>query len=112
MSSRSKARIAYEKKQRRRGVAIAALSSLFVFATLYFVVPKAPGWDKVRNSFFNTEILVSTFPSLLKAFLLDIAIFMWSLPAIALLGLLIALARDQKTPAMFPLIFFVACRLF
>lgn len=40
---------------------------------------------------------------MLKAFLLDIAIFLWSLPAIAILGLLIALGRDQKSPAMFPL---------
>jgi polar amino acid transport system permease protein len=103
MTNRSEARVAYEKKQQRKGVAIAALSSLVFLAALYFLVPKAPGWDKVQSSFFDGEILVSTFPSLLKAFTLDIAIFLWSLPAIAALGLLLALARDQKSPAMFPL---------
>jgi len=103
MNNRSAARIAFEQKQKRKGVAIATLSTLIVVAALLFFVPKAPGWEKVQSSFFNGDILVSTFPSLLKAFLLDIAIFLWSLPAIAILGLLIALARDQKSPAMFPL---------
>ncbi len=102
MTKQSLARLAFEKKQKRKGVAIAALSSIAVFCSLILLVPKAPGWDKVRNSFFNVDILVSTFPSLLNAFLIDIAIFLWSLPAIAILGLLVALSRDQKSPAMFP----------
>lgn len=103
MNNRSAARIAYEAKQKRKGVAIATLSSLFVIVALFVFVPKAPGWEKVQSSFFNADILLSTFPSLLEAFVLDIAIFLWSLPAIAILGLLIALSRDQKSPAMFPL---------
>lgn len=103
MKSRSAARVAYEQKQKRKGVAIATLSTLLVLLALTVSIPRAPGWEKVKSSFFNGEILVSTFPSLLKAFTLDIAIFLWSLPAIAILGLLIALCRDQKTPVMFPL---------
>jgi len=103
IKARSADRIAFEQKQKRKGVAIAALSSLIVLVALFVLVPLAPGWEKVRASFFDGDILVSTFPSLLEAFLLDIAIFLWSLPAIALLGLIVALARDQKSPAMFPL---------
>lgn len=101
--NRSAERLAYDASQKRKGVAIAALSSLIVIFALVVLVPRAPGWEKVQSSFFDGEILLSTFPSLLKAFLLDIAIFLWSLPAIAVLGLLIAMARDQKSPAMFPL---------
>ncbi|MBX2886055.1 MAG: amino acid ABC transporter permease [Granulosicoccus sp.] len=103
MNNRSAARVAYEQKQKRKGLLIATLSTALVFITAVILIPTAPGWEKVRNSFFNGEILLSTLPSLLNAFVLDIAIFLWSLPAIALLGLLIALARDQKSPAMFPL---------
>ncbi|MDB4224242.1 amino acid ABC transporter permease [Granulosicoccus sp.] len=103
MKNRSASRVAFEAKQKRKGVAIATLSSVFVVVTLIVLVPLAPGWEKVQSSFFNTQILISTFPSLLEAFLLDIAIFLWSLPAIGILGLLIALSRDQKSPAMFPL---------
>lgn len=103
MTTRSAARIAFDKKQKRKGLAVATLSSLLALMTVVVLVPKAPGWEKVRNSFFNGEILLSTLPSLLNAFLLDVAIFLWSLPVIALLSLLIVLARDQKSPAMFPL---------
>lgn len=103
MKNRSASRVAFEAKQKRKGVAIATLSSVFVVVTLIVLVPLAPGWEKVQSSFFNAQILISTFPSLLEAFLLDIAIFLWSLPAIGILGLLIALSRDQKSPAMFPL---------
>jgi len=103
MKNRSADRVAFERKQKRKGVAIATLSSIVFLLVLVVLVPKAPGWQKVKSSFFDGEILVATFPSLLEAFLLDVAIFLWSLPAIALIGLLIALARDQKSPAMFPL---------
>ncbi len=103
MQARSDERQQYERRQQRKGFAIAAASSLAVVVALIYFVPKTPGWQKVRASFFNGEILLSTFPSLLKAFLLDIAIFMWSLPAIAIIGLLIALCRDQRSAVMFPL---------
>lgn len=62
-----------------------------------------PGWEAVKKSFFNWEILVKTFPKLLKAFLWDIAIFLWCAPLIAILGMIIALCRDARAPALFPL---------
>jgi len=67
------------------------------------LIPLAPGWEAVRKSFFDGAILAQTFPGLLQAFLLDIAIFLWCAPAIAILGLVIALFRDARSPALFPL---------
>jgi polar amino acid transport system permease protein len=40
--------------------------------------------------------------------MLDVAIFLWCAPLIALLGLLIALCRDVRAPALFPLRMFGA----
>lgn len=98
----------YEAQQRRRSLVIAATSTITVLAALYFLVPLAPGWSKVQQSFFNGEVLVETFPKLLEAFRINVMIFAWSAPAIAILGLLIALARDAKSPALFPLRIFGA----
>jgi polar amino acid transport system permease protein len=53
-------------------------------------------------------VLSKTFPKLLNAFTVNIMIFAWSAPAIAVLGLMIALARDAKSPALFPLRIFGA----
>ena len=103
MSTPLTRREAYEARQRRRGFLVAALSTVGVVGLLVVLIPMAPGWTRVRQSFFDTEILVKTFPSLLEAFLLDVAIFLWSAPLIAALGLAIALSRDTRAASLFPL---------
>ena len=98
----------YEQKQRRRSILVAALSTIFVVVAIVIFVPMTPGWEKVQKSFFNGVVLSKTFPKLLNAFTVNVMIFAWSAPAIAVLGLMIALARDAKSPALFPLRIFGA----
>ncbi len=92
-----------EIRLRRRSTLVASVSTISVFLAIYILVPMTPGWEKVQLSFFNWEIFQKTFPTLLNAFLLDIAIFAWSAPLIAIWGLVLALARDARSPALFPL---------
>ncbi|WP_420327928.1 amino acid ABC transporter permease [Mameliella sp.] len=92
----------FETRQRRRANLIAAGSTLAVVLAIVLLVPLAPGWDRVQRSFFNGEVFAKTFPGLLEAFLLDIAIFAWCAPLIAALGLAVAIARDLRTPALYP----------
>ena len=92
-----------EARQRRKGVIVAALSTAIVVVALVILIPLAPGWEKVRAAFFNGEILVETFPRLLEAFLVDIAVFLWCAPLIAIWGLVIALCRDARSPSLYPL---------
>ncbi|MGJ8603066.1 MAG: amino acid ABC transporter permease [Marivita sp.] len=98
----------YEAAQRRRAAMIAATSTVLVVAAIVILVPMTPGWEKVQRSFFNLDTLVQTFPKLVEAFKINVMIFAWSAPAIAILGLLIALARDTTSPALFPLRIFGA----
>ena len=98
----------YEQKQRLKSLVIAAASTIFVIAAIVIIVPLTPGWQKVQKSFFDGTVLAKTFPKLLDAFMVNVMIFAWSAPAIAILGLLIALARDAKSPALFPLRIFGA----
>ena len=98
----------YEQKQRLKSLVIAAASTIFVIAAIVIIVPLTPGWQKVQKSFFDGDVLAKTFPKLLDAFMVNVMIFAWSAPAIAILGLLIALARDAKSPALFPLRIFGA----
>ncbi len=96
-------RQAYEARVKRRSTTIAAGSTLAVIVATLILVPLAPGWPAVKKSFFNAEVFADTFPGLLNAFLLDVAIFAWSAPLIFVLGLLVALARDVRAPAAYPL---------
>ena len=77
-------RAEYERTKKRRSLMIAAASTIAVILALVLLVPLAPGWEAVKKSFFNGEIFARTFPVLLKAFLIDVAIFAWCAPAIAI----------------------------
>lgn len=101
-------REAYARRVRQRSLGIAAASTTAVITAIVLLVPLAPGWDAVRRSFFSREIFVETFPKLFRTFLLDVAIFLWCAPLIALVALGIALCRDLRSPALYPLRLFGA----
>ena len=96
-------RAAYEQARKRRSIAVATVSSLIVVAAIVLLVPQMPRWDRVRQSFFNGERFRDSFPRLLDAFILDVKIFSWSAPLILILAMLVAMARNSRSPALFPL---------
>ncbi len=96
-------REAYERAKRKRSTIIATTSTVIVLTAVIVLVPRAPGWENVRRSFFNGDIFWDSFPGLLEAFWLDIQIMLWSTPLILAVALLIALARGARSPALFPL---------
>ena len=93
----------YEAERRRRSLAVAAASTAVVVLALIVLVPLAPGWEKVQKSFFNGAVLAKSFQRLLDAFKVNMMIFAWSAPSIAILGLMIALARGVRAPTLFQL---------
>lgn len=93
----------YEARLRRRSILIAGGSSAAILLAVIVLVPMAPGWAAVKKSFFNADVFAKTFPGLLNAFLMDVVIFAWCAPLIAVLGLAIALCRDVRNPILFPL---------
>ena len=96
-------RAAYERARKRRSTVVATVSSLAVATAIVVLVPKMPRWDRVHESFFNGERFADSLPRLLDAFVLDIKIFAWSMPAIGALALLIAVTRNSRSAALFPL---------
>jgi polar amino acid transport system permease protein len=98
----------FERGQRRRSIAIAATSTIVVIAAVVILVPKTPGWYKVRRSFFDGEVFGETFPLLLEAFVKNLQIFAWCTPVILVWGMVIAICRNVRTPALFPLRLFAA----
>jgi polar amino acid transport system permease protein len=98
----------YDRRQRRRSVAVAAASTVAVLVALIVLVPLTPGWDDVRRSFFDGEVFRDSFPELVDAFWLDVRIFAWSAPSVLIVGTLIALCRNVRSPVLFPLRLFGA----
>jgi polar amino acid transport system permease protein len=67
------------------------------------LIVTSPGWPLVRDSFFDPEVFSDTFPDILEAFWLDVRVFVVVEIAVLILGLVVALVRLARPPAMFPL---------
>lgn len=103
MNDSASRRALHERARRRRGLLVAALSSLVLVGTVVLLVPRMPRWDRVRTSFFNGERFGDSFPRLVGAFWLDVRIFLWSVPFILAVAMLVAVTRNSRSPVLFPL---------
>ena len=102
-SDRRQEREAAKRRRHRRGQAIAALSSLVVLGGLAALILTSPGWPTVRETFFDWEVFKDSFPDVLRAFWLDVKVFLIVEVAVLAVGLLVALVRIARSPAFFPL---------
>ena len=102
-SDRRLEREAAKRRRHRRGQAIAALSSLIVLGGLATLILTSPGWPEVQETFFNWSVFKDSFPDVAKAFWLDVKIFVVAELAILVVGLVVAMVRIARSPAMFPL---------
>ena len=74
-----------------------------MLGTAAVVVLTSPGWDVVREQFFDWDEFSDTFPDIAKAFWLDVRVFCIVEVVVLILGLVVALLRTVKAPALFPL---------
>ena len=95
-------REAVRRQRARRGATIAAVSTIVVLGGLTALIVTSPGWDEVQRTFFSPEDFAEVFPDVLKAFWLDIRVFMVVEVVVLVLGLVVAIARLAKAPALFP----------
>jgi len=98
----------YLRRQRRQAAAVAALSTALVVGLVVWLVPKASGWPRVRRSFFDGDAFREAFPELIDYLWVDVKLFLWCAPSILVWGLVIAMCRGSRTPALFPLRLFGA----
>jgi len=96
-------RAAAARQRSRRGLLIATVSTVVVVGGLVALLVTSPGWDNVRDTFFDREAFTAAFPDVLKGFWLDVKIFIVVEIAVLILGLLVALVRTTSAPALFPL---------
>jgi len=96
-------RQARRRKKAWRDAVVGMLSLLVFVVVLVVLVGNTPGWPVVQETFFNVDEFVATFPGLLKAFWLNVRIFLVAEPLILILGLLVALARQLRAPIFLPI---------
>jgi len=102
-SERRLAREAARRARTRRQAAIAAASTVLVLGLIVTAVVTSEGWPNVRETFFSPSDFADAFPDVLDGFWLDVRLFVIIEIAVLALGLVIALARLSRNPALFPL---------
>jgi polar amino acid transport system permease protein len=103
VASRRAVREAARQRRGRRGAAISAVSTVVVIGGLAAIIVTSPGWESVKQLFFSWEDFKRAFPAVLEGFWLDVKLFVIVEVVVLALGLLVALCRTSRTPALFPL---------
>jgi polar amino acid transport system permease protein len=102
-SERRAVREAARRHGARRGALVSAGSSVVIIGGLAALVLTSPGWPDVRASFFSASDFADSFPAVLSGFWLDVRMFLVIELAVLIVGLVVALVRTSRAPALFPL---------
>ncbi|WP_228122446.1 amino acid ABC transporter permease [Saccharothrix syringae] len=103
ISELQRERLAYRRSRARRSTLVALISTA-VFAVLAWVtVTGAPGWPRVRRSFFDPEIAWRSLPAVLEGLWLNLRVLVVCGAAILVLALGVAALRTLRGPVWFPL---------
>ena len=92
----------------RRAVLVSAASTIVFFVVLGTILVLSPGFDEVRDTFFDWHAMKESFlgtdisPSIWSAFLLNVKMFLIAEPLILMLALVIAVVRQIPGPVFFP----------
>jgi polar amino acid transport system permease protein len=93
-----------------RGFLISTTSTIVFFVAITLIVAAAPGFDAVRESFFNWDAMKESFrgvpeqgiPGIGQAFLVNIRIFVIAEVLILIFALIVAVVRSLPGPVFFP----------
>jgi len=96
-------RVVYRQSRARRSTLVALLSTVVFAGVVLVAVSSAPGWPRVRDSFFNLRIGWDSLPALLSGLWLNIRVLIVCQILVLILGLTLAALRTLRGPVWFPL---------
>ncbi len=96
-------RAAALRERGKRNGRLALVSTVVAFGVLALVIVSAPGWPAVKETFFNGADFRESAPDVLRAFMLNVKIFLIAEPLILVVALVVALMRGLRGPLFLPL---------
>jgi polar amino acid transport system permease protein len=97
------ARRVTRRRQSTRSVLVALASTVVFVGVAGFALVSSPGWATVRESFFNLDIAIASFPAILAGLWVNIQVLIVAAIAVAIFGTLLAVIRSLRGPVFFPL---------
>lgn len=101
-SERARAREAFRRAQHRRALLVAAVATALVCVAVALVVTNAPGWDRARQAFFSPERAWEVLPDVAAGLWLNLRVWVVASVVGLAVGLLLAVVRTSRLPALFP----------
>ncbi|GIF39960.1 amino acid ABC transporter permease [Actinoplanes xinjiangensis] len=101
-SIRQQERIAYRRGRAVRSVLLAAASTAVVGVGLAVGITGAPGWERVKESFFDLDTAQKYLPQILEGLWLNLKLLVVCATLALALGLLVAVLRTLRGPVFFP----------
>lgn len=101
-SRRELERRAVRRARARRDILVATVALVVVLGALVIGITSAPGWDRVRETFFNWDEAKASFPQVIKGFGKNVVVFLVAEPCILVVGAGVAVIRSTVSPVMLP----------
>jgi polar amino acid transport system permease protein len=86
----------------RRGFLIAIVSTVAVFGLLGYVIVSSSGWPRVQQAFFDPATFEASWPRVVRAFWVNVQLFLLAEVLVLVLGLVIAVLRSLPGAALAP----------
>ena len=102
-SPRELERIRIRKLIARKRIFVASISSIIVLGALVAAVIYSPGWNVVKETFFDLSYGLSVLHLVVRGLIVNIELTIIASLFIAVLSLVLALARTSKSPALTPI---------
>ena len=96
-------RRAFRRRRGRRAVAAAVVSTIVVVGVLALLLVNAPGWPRLRSTFFDIGYGWQVLPEIAAGLWLNLRLMVVCEVVILILALGIALIRSLRGPVFFPL---------
>ena len=96
-------REAWRRASARRRTLVAAASTVVVLTLLGWLIVSSPGWDRVRETFFDLDEARAAAPEIIDGFWLNIRMFCVAEVFILLMALAVAIIRVVPSPGLAPL---------
>jgi len=87
----------------RRSTLVALISTIVFGLVLALLISGAPGFARVRESFFNRHYAVKALPTVLEGLWLNVRVMIVAEILVLIFGLAIALARTSKKEVLYPI---------
>ncbi len=95
-------RRAFRARASRRSVLVALGSTVVFAAVVAFSLVNSPGWDIVRQTFFDFHIGAKAFPRIIEGLWLNLRVLFFAAIGVAIFGSLLAVMRSLPGPVFFP----------